>query len=106
MKPTTTEIRQQAMYITTLDQFGAIAEFGATVKRLASDMGISETRANDAVAYAARRLRHAQLAEEGAKDYITFRIRLSRSQHERAVMLAKQETGGNVSALFRQRTLG
>jgi hypothetical protein len=105
-KPLDAELTTAARGIVILDAAGKVANWPAAIAALVAEYDVSAARASKAVASAAKRLRHKQLAEDGGKDYHTFRIRLSRPQHERAVMLANQETGGNVSELFRQRTLG
>ena len=105
MKPTTAELTAAAKLIVQLDVNGKVANWQAASAALIAQYDVSAQRASQAVASAARRLRHAQLAAEGASNY-TLRIRLSEAQHELALRLAHQETGGNVSELFRQRTLG
>jgi|WetSurMetagenome_2_1015567.scaffolds.fasta_scaffold47559_1 hypothetical protein len=101
MKPTTAQVRERAMDITTVDQFGAIVEFGATVKILAAEMGISAARANAAVAWAARRQRNAQMAADGTGDFL-LRVRLTENQRIRLQVMADRETGGNMSEFVRR----
>lgn len=101
MIPTTKQVRDRAMQIKSLDQFGAIDSFDATVMQLVTDLDISAARAKAAVAWAARRQRNAQLAEEGTGDF-TLRVRLTEKQRSRLQILADRETGGNMSEFVRR----
>jgi len=104
MKLTAAELAAAAKLLVQLDVNGKAANKQQAIDALVAQYDISALRAKRAVTSAIQRLRNAQLAE-GSSDY-TLRIRLTEQQHELALRLAKQETDGNVSALFRQRTLG
>jgi hypothetical protein len=106
MKPTAPELTAAARAIVQLAADGrSVGNWQQAIDVLVAEYNVSTARASDAVAKAARRLRNARLAEEGPFEY-TLRIRLTDAQRRRAQMLADRETGGNLSALFRQRTLG
>lgn len=101
-KPTIAELTADALAQIVLDADGKIANTDAVLDALVLRWGVTSKRAWTAVACAARRLRNRQFAEEGTADYM-LRIRLTDAQHRRAVIEADQETGGNVSELFRRR---
>jgi hypothetical protein len=105
MTPTNAVLTAAALRLVRLDSESRVIAAEDAENALMAAHNVTRARARTSVACAARRLRNAQFAAEGTADF-TLRIRLTEPQRQRAQIEADRETGGNLSELFRRRTLG